>query len=196
MTQLARLDCGHLRIHFSGVPRDQWWPHLSKKLCCSLCWRKADPPEPRFQTPPLPNKFLTVSLSVWKKPLWLNQPLLLLLLWKRWKREWECMSRCGLSIPLAPKLSCQAEVGEDRPQADSYRETHEVLHRKHKTTQRAVTAVEASVCSSQAGVNGMSCDHIQRFLCFFDLQNLKIRFQHAIIKVSYFKNDQDWDHVF
>lgn len=36
----------------------------SKKLCCSLCWRKADPPEPRFQSPPLPNKFQSLSLSV------------------------------------------------------------------------------------------------------------------------------------
>lgn len=66
------------------------------------------------------------------------------------------MSRCGLSIPLAPKLSRLAEVGENRPQADPYKETREVLLRKHKTTQRAVTAVEASVCWSRAGVNDMS----------------------------------------
>lgn len=77
------------------------------------------------------------------------------------------------------KASRLAEAGEDRPQPDPYRETHEVLLRKHKTPRRAVTAVEASVCWSRAGVNDMSCDHIQGVLCFLDLQNLKIQFQHA-----------------
>lgn len=76
--------------------------------------RKLILPSHVFLSLPLPNKFLQVTHS---EREYCESTKLLLLIWKRGKRKWECMCLCGLLYHLPKSLPALPRLAMTDPQA-------------------------------------------------------------------------------